>query len=196
MIGLTSWNVAVTRNGFSIVWTNPETFRTCEQFMAILEETESIDHCRTTCKFFKCALNTFIMWVLRLLAIQFFKQVRSLEGNQKEGRQTVFFTAVEPSNELLRTKWKVSRMQCIGSTSNVLRTEDSYFGKRSPANCLEKVENLNTEEIFFKSENFRYVRHRRKVPLKSASVWRIQHQSTDRAVPDQLAIVPNVDSRF
>ena len=97
------------------------TFFTCVPSKAALEETKVIYLCRTMWK--SCTLSTPITLVLPVAAILFLEQVWFAGGKDtKEGRQTVFVTAVDPMNEPqegepfdvtkprqvpCRTRWKV-----------------------------------------------------------------------------------------
>ena len=92
------------------------TFFTCVLFKAILEDIELIYLWKTMWKSRTKVLKTFITLVLPMSAILFSKSglIAGAKDSNK-GRQTVFFTAVNPMNEPQEkvrnwTKWKVYRI--------------------------------------------------------------------------------------
>ena len=155
-------------------------------------ETESICRCRTMWKSRTLGLNTLITLDLRITAILLFDHDRF----KKKGRQTIFFTAVDPMNEPQedepcdvteprevpqRTKWKMYHavhwinlksaqdrgVACWQTHSNVTVLDNSV-----PADCLEKVVHSNTEEIRCQKILFSLPRPRTTYPQERLALRR------------------------
>ena len=130
------------------------TFFTCVLFKATLEETKLIYLCRTMWKSRTKVLKTFITLVLHMTAI-LFSELGLIAGakDSNKGRQTVFFTAVDPMNEPQEkvrnwTKWKVSQITVFWINLKSAQDRGLAFWQTHfhaiildnsvPADCLEK----------------------------------------------------------
>ena len=93
----TPWKGEATNQGSSSAWILTETVCTCMPFEDMLEGTKLIGHCRTMRKFVKRWLTTFITGFFAYLQFNDSSRFCSVEEkNWKEGRQTVFFSVVDP----------------------------------------------------------------------------------------------------
>ena len=143
-----------------------ETFCTCVPSKATLQNTKLIYHCRTLFRSRTIGLNVFIII-----------QPGPITGGEdsKEGRQTVFFTAMDPMSEPqkdapydvkgprvvhYRTKWKsVPECSLLDQPENCSRQRIGIFWQTNlnaiilddsvPSDCQEKVVHYRTREILF-----------------------------------------------
>ena len=107
-----------------------------------------IFHCKITSNFPRIGLNTFITLVLLIIVILFSNQALLQEAKYDWRKQTVFFTSVDPRNELqkdelhdvtkprqafYRTKWKVYQ-NAVNSINlkKTLKIKDKQSGKLDP----------------------------------------------------------------